>query len=158
MIEQGRQVNDALAESESTELLPHAQPTIDANSSQLASLTAGIRDYATSNEALKLFLTHVVIYYAIAVIVFSFIEGRWSVIDSLYFATVLYTTIGYVSRHRPDCIKLERYSSICIIILYAHRYGDLVPQSQLEQISTVVRVLRCLSLSFLIHQQKLNSS
>jgi Ion channel len=62
---------------------------------QERSLTADYEEFSHSTRAVRLCLFHIVIYYSLAVAGFSFLVEKWSVTDSLFFATVLCTTIGY---------------------------------------------------------------
>jgi Ion channel len=96
-----------MSDNESTALLPQNQEPA-AN----ASLSAGLQDFASSNKALALFFVHVIIYYSLAVICFSFLVDKFSVIDSLYFATVLFLTIGY-----GDLVPTSDAGRICTILL-----------------------------------------
>ena len=59
------------------------------------SLTSEYQDFSKTWRALGISLLHVGTYYTLAVIGFSFVLETWPVIDSLYFATVVFTTIGY---------------------------------------------------------------
>ena len=59
------------------------------------SLTSEFEDFAHSWNAWRVCLIHAVLYYAAAVLGFSFLVERWPVIDSLYFGTVVFTTIGF---------------------------------------------------------------
>jgi hypothetical protein len=51
-------------------------------------------DFAHSYNALWLCLFNLGIYYSLAVIGFSFVFEDWPIIDSLYFSTVTFTTVG----------------------------------------------------------------
>jgi hypothetical protein len=65
-----------------------------------ASLTAGdYEDFYHSWDAIWVCLFHAVIYYTVAVVAFSFLVEKWPIIDSLYFATTLFTTIGFGDLH-----------------------------------------------------------
>jgi hypothetical protein len=66
-----------------------------ASQTQQRSLTSTYTDYTHSNEALTLFLCHAAAYYCLAVLGFSFLADNHSIIDSLYMASVIFTTIGY---------------------------------------------------------------
>ena len=63
--------------------------------SRQASLTSHYEDFSHSSKALRLCLYHVVVYYSLAVMGFSCLVERWSIVDSFYYATVVCTTIGY---------------------------------------------------------------
>ena len=68
-----------------------ATPTLTA-----LSFTDEYEDFSHSWKAVRLCLFHIVVYYVAAVIGFSSgLVASWPVIDSLYFATVVWTTIGY---------------------------------------------------------------
>jgi hypothetical protein len=60
-----------------------------------ASLTAGdFEDFYHSWDAIWVCVFHAVVYYTIAVVSFSWLVEKWPIIDSLYFATTIFTTIG----------------------------------------------------------------
>lgn len=59
------------------------------------SLTTGFHDFASSTNALQLCLINVFMYLVIAVVAFSYIFEKFTVVDSLYFGVVTFTTIGY---------------------------------------------------------------
>jgi Ion channel len=84
----------------------------DSSVSTGRSLTAGFQKFASSNKALLLLRTQVLIYLALSIICFSFLFEDWSVIDSLYFATVLFTTIGY-----GDLLPTTDAGRICTMLL-----------------------------------------
>lgn len=56
---------------------------------------SGYRSFLHSWGAVKFCCIHTVLYYILAVFGFSYLTARWSIIDSLYYGTVLFTTIGY---------------------------------------------------------------
>ena len=66
------------------------------------SLTSTYTDYARSKQAMSLFLMHGISYYGLAVLGFSYLVDKHPVIDSLYMATVTFTTIGYGDVHPTD--------------------------------------------------------
>ena len=63
--------------------------------SRQASLTSHYEGFSHSTKALRLCLYHVVVYYTLAVVGFSFVVAQWTFVDSFYYATVVCTTIGY---------------------------------------------------------------
>ena len=84
------------------------------------SLTSGYTSYLESSSAMRLFLMHGIIYYSLAVILFSFVlDTKWSVIDSLYFSTILFTTIGY-----GDIFPQHQYGQVFTILLAI--YGIII--------------------------------
>jgi hypothetical protein len=50
---------------------------------------------ATTRDAVSFLLRHAAIYYALSVLGYSFLLDDLSVTDSMYLATVTFTTIGY---------------------------------------------------------------
>ena len=104
--------NDEPVSSERTALLLSAQNTTEAAS--VPSLTGDYEDFAHSYEALRLCIFHVTVYYTAAVLGFSFLVEQWSIIDSLYFGTVVWCTIGYgdVSEGIVFVQSTERHSPI----------------------------------------------
>lgn len=88
--------------TESSSLLPQSEAE--------ASLTSEFTDFSHSWNALRLCLFHALFYYSAAVVGFTLIE-HFSIVDSLYVATVIFTTIGF---------------------------GDLVPKSQSGQWFTLL--------------------
>ena len=69
------------------------------SSSTSPSLTSEYEDFSHSAKAVQLCLLHVCIYYTAAVIAFSFVIENWTIIDSLYFASSVFTTIGFGDLH-----------------------------------------------------------
>jgi Ion channel len=59
------------------------------------SLTAEYRGFEQSTRAVTILLRHVLVYYTLAVVGYSYVVASWSIVDSLYFATTLCTTIGF---------------------------------------------------------------
>lgn len=74
-----------------------------------ASLTSKFDGFTHSWSALNVCFFHASVYYSVALLGFTWIE-KVSILDSLYLATVIFTTIGF---------------------------GDVVPQSTLGQLFTV---------------------
>lgn len=74
-------------ESESSALL--------GRNSYSPSLSGKYEGFEQSFTAFKLCVFHVTCYYLAAVLCFSFLFEKWTVIDSIYFATVLFTTVGF---------------------------------------------------------------
>jgi len=58
------------------------------------SITSEYRGFEQSWDAVRIFALHATIYYASAVLGFSFLIERLSIIDSLYLASCTFTTIG----------------------------------------------------------------
>ena len=67
-----------------------------------AQLTAGFKSYRETTRALYTCLQHAVIYYVLVVILFSFVVEHWSVIDSVYFATVVVSR--RIGRFAMECL------------------------------------------------------
>jgi len=60
------------------------------------SFTDGYRTWSGSLLAFQYGMFHIVIYMTCGVIGYSYLlRTKWSVIDSLYFSTVIFTTVGY---------------------------------------------------------------
>jgi hypothetical protein len=53
----------------------------------------GFRNFAHSHRAVRLCIFHGLCYYALAILGFSVLVENWSVLDSVYFATVVFTTM-----------------------------------------------------------------
>uniref|UniRef100_A0A7S4RG15 EF-hand domain-containing protein n=1 Tax=Ditylum brightwellii TaxID=49249 RepID=A0A7S4RG15_9STRA len=60
-----------------------------------ASLSSVYEDYSTTSTALLFCFSSILIYLVIGVTVFSYGIEHWSIIDSLYFTVVTFTTVGY---------------------------------------------------------------
>lgn len=62
-------------------------------------------------------LFNLALYYLAAVIAFSFLWEKWTIIDSVYFATVTFTSVGeYVSYSLPAMIE----SIVCFSVPHTH--------------------------------------
>lgn len=92
---------------ESTELL--------GNNGDPPSLSGGFEGFERSSTAIKLCIFHVICYYLAAVLCFSFLFEKWTVINSIYFATVLFLTIGYGDLSPSTFLGR---SSVIILALY----------------------------------------
>jgi hypothetical protein len=57
-------------------------------------LTAAFISYGKSNLALYTSLSNLAVYFALAIAAFSYGFEHWPITDSLYFATVVFTTVG----------------------------------------------------------------
>lgn len=66
-----------------------------------------LEDYE-SYQVRKLCLIHLACFIGSAVIIFSFVEG-WTVIDSIYFSVVVFTTVGRY--HVPHIYQNRKYKS-----------------------------------------------
>uniref|UniRef100_A0A7S2E055 EF-hand domain-containing protein n=1 Tax=Helicotheca tamesis TaxID=374047 RepID=A0A7S2E055_9STRA len=60
-----------------------------------ASFSAGYVDFASTPSALRMCFFSVVIYFMIGVLAFSYGFEKWSILDSIYFSVVTFTTVGY---------------------------------------------------------------
>jgi hypothetical protein len=58
------------------------------------SLTAAYVTYDHSRRAIRTCLFNLAIYIALAVVAYSFVFEKWPIADSIYFATVVFTTVG----------------------------------------------------------------
>lgn len=56
------------------------------------SLTAEFEDYEHSDNAMRTGLKHILVYYVLTLILFSFVVEKWPIVDSLYYASVLVGT------------------------------------------------------------------
>ncbi|KAL7566722.1 hypothetical protein ACA910_017778 [Epithemia clementina (nom. ined.)] len=112
------------------------------------SLTSGYTDYLHSSNALRLVLMHGIIYYTLAVILYSFVlDTKWTIIDSLYFATVLFTTIGYgdlcpVSDLGRLCTMGLALYGIVILGIFLGIYGETLLENQTSTLSKQQTALR----------------
>ena len=57
-------------------------------------LTDDYTSWSSSRQARRAAALHFSLYLFLAVVGFSFVVERWTVLDSLYFAVVLFTTVG----------------------------------------------------------------
>lgn len=62
---------------------------------ELLGLTGGYQSWASSGQAHRTALRHLAGYLMLVVICFSFVLEKWKIVDSLYFAVVVFTTVGY---------------------------------------------------------------
>jgi hypothetical protein len=54
----------------------------------------GFVSFFDSSEGIVFGLLNLVLYYLAAIIAFSFLWEKWTIIDSVYFATVTFTSVG----------------------------------------------------------------
>jgi hypothetical protein len=64
-----------------------------ASRSGYMSLGSGFQDFTHSRTVLRLIIFHGVCYFAFAILGFSFLVDNWSILDSMYFASVVFTTM-----------------------------------------------------------------
>jgi hypothetical protein len=69
------------------------------HSTTTRSLTTSFDDPSHSWKVIRILLIHGCVYYVVALLGFSVMFGKLSVIDSLYLATTIFTTIGYGDIH-----------------------------------------------------------
>ena len=71
-------------------------------------MTSGYTDYLHSSSALRLVVVHGLLYYTLAVVLYSVVlDTKWTVIDSLYFATVLVrVTCNSIPVVVFECVKV----------------------------------------------------
>lgn len=62
---------------------------------QRSGFSGGFVSFFESSRGILFGFTNLAIFYLAAVVAFSFIFEEWTIIDSVYFATVTFTTIGY---------------------------------------------------------------
>jgi hypothetical protein len=104
----------SLETSEATGLL-----STESNDSRRSFTAGDYEDFYHSWDAIWVCLFHAVVYYTVAVVAFSFLVEKWPIIDSLYFATTIFTTIGFGDLH-PNSD-----SGQCLTILLA-LYGVVI--------------------------------
>ena len=64
-----------------------------------ANLTAEYTSWWETTDAVRQCLLYLLAYFAVAVIGYSFLFEKWPIADSIYFAVVIFTTVGmYISR------------------------------------------------------------
>ena len=63
---------------------------------QRSGFSGGFVSFFESSRGILFGFTNLAIFYLAAVVAFSFIFEEWTIIDSVYFATVTFTTIGEV--------------------------------------------------------------
>jgi hypothetical protein len=77
--------------------------TIDESSSLLPTtattrknfgFSSGFVSFFESTSGIRFAVFHVVLFYFVAIVAFSFGWEKWSIIDSLYFATITFTSVG----------------------------------------------------------------
>lgn len=85
--------NSSDPHDESTSLLSPMSPEEEINDQ--SSFTDTYTDFATSTQALRFCLFHAACYYAMAVTGFCLFVEHWTIPESFYYATVLFTTIGF---------------------------------------------------------------
>jgi hypothetical protein len=71
------------------------RPMSDDDGESTPSLTSGFNGAFVDGEVLLLCTMYTAIYIVIAVIAYSYVFERWTIIDSIYFAVSTFTTCGY---------------------------------------------------------------
>ena len=126
-------VQDASHSSISDVIFPTDDPVV-VRSPSFADI---FHDYQHSAYAFKEVMLHFLIYLCIAAVAYSFIFEGWSIIDSLYFAVVTVTTVGYGDL-RPTTSSSQAFTSffalygICIIAAGLGIIGQRLVEQQQE--------------------------
>jgi hypothetical protein len=99
-------------------------------------LTASYTAWMDSEGAYNQVLLAVVLFFAVAVIGFSYVFESWAVTDSIYFAVVIFTTVGtYAIHHQPEVILALTHVKIF------PGYGDMSPTNDLSRLFTMLVAL-----------------
>jgi len=85
-------IDDTSSAAQATEARPASQASRDTSG---LSFSQEYHPFDRSKNALIICAVHVVIYLGVAVFAYSYFFEQWGVIDSIYFAVVTFTTIGY---------------------------------------------------------------
>jgi hypothetical protein len=99
------------------------------------SLTDHYEDFYHSFDAIWVCFFHAVVYYTIAGVGFSFLVEKWPIIDSLYFATTIFTTVGFGDLHPTShageylAIVLALYG-IIILGIFIGILGEAIVESR----------------------------
>jgi len=72
-----------------------SQPRQAQAQAQAQGLTAGFDEFASSHSYLRVLALYILVYLLLAVVAYHWIFEDWSIVDSIYFAVVMFTTIGY---------------------------------------------------------------
>lgn len=118
-------------------LLPssHSDHSTD---SRTRSLTGPYQDFSRSWSAVQLFVFHATLYYVFAVLGFCFVVEDLPVIDAVYVATVIFTTVGYGDIHpstdvgRIFTMMLATYG-IIILGIFIGVAGEAIVDSHYER-------------------------
>ena len=84
----------AAVASESTPLRHDRGATVVYPLAHKDGFSLGFVSFFDSSAGIMFALLNLAIYYASAVIAFSFTLEKWTIIDSLYFATITFTSVG----------------------------------------------------------------
>ena len=100
------------------------------------SLTAAFRS-VENRPILRLCAMYLAIYLGVAVLAFSFIFEKWSIIDSLYFAVSTFTTCGY-GDHEPTTQAGQLFTiffaiyGVIILGVFIGIVGNFISEHQYE--------------------------
>lgn len=70
----------------------------DSAQPELLGLTAEYETWFGSTNAWKNAMAHLAVYLLMAIIGFSFVLEKWPIHDSIYFAVVVFTTVGMFNK------------------------------------------------------------
>jgi hypothetical protein len=95
-------------------------------------------------DTLKLCAIYLAIYLAIAIVAFSHIFEKWSIIDSIYFAVSTFTTCGY-GDHAPTTVAGQLFTivfasyGVLILGVFIGVFGQALAQAQNKAIDKLRR-------------------
>ena len=67
----------------------------DDKSNKVSFTSERYMDIVHSSNIVRIFIVHATIYYALSVVGFSYLVESWPMMDSIYYATTLFCTIGF---------------------------------------------------------------
>jgi Ion channel len=78
----------------STHMKDATKTTTMKTSTKNLGFSTGFVSFLETASGIKFAIFHVVLFYVVAILAFSFGLEKWSIIDSLYFATITFTSVG----------------------------------------------------------------
>lgn len=95
------------ASDEEHPLIPTEDPSQQSLIDHQQSLTDVYKTWGESVDAFHYCIFHVLLYVTLAIVGYSFIFEDWPIVDSLYFAVVIFTTVGTLVRYCPEPFHMQ---------------------------------------------------
>lgn len=121
------------------------------------SLTQNYKEVESVWSPLKSWIPYIFVYFLMAIVAYSYIFEHWTIVDSIYFAVALFTTIGYSDLY-PNTTKGQIFTivfaiyGVIILGVFIGIFGHSVSEAQSRAVKTLKRRDQSRLLRLLFHK------